>query len=134
VLAFTNDLLTSGGMLETKRVANHGEDRGLPTALHCACTPIGFMANAHCAAAISSLLAVEHHGLDLPFWKDLVTGLDDDYMAEGYVNVPDRPGLGVDLNEEVVEAHLMTSGTMFLPTDQWNTSKLDLWKLGRGNW
>jgi hypothetical protein len=48
--------------------------------------------------------------------------------------VPDRPGLGVDLNEAVVEEHLMTPGTMFLPTEQWNTPKLDLWKPGRAYW
>jgi L-alanine-DL-glutamate epimerase-like enolase superfamily enzyme len=128
------DLLTSGGMLETKRIADYGEDWGLPTALHCACTPIGFMANVHCAAAISSLVAVEHHGLDLPFWRELVTGLDEGYMEAGYVKVPDGPGLGVDLNEEAVEAHLMTPGTMFQPPDAWNTPKLDLWKPGRAHW
>jgi L-alanine-DL-glutamate epimerase-like enolase superfamily enzyme len=83
---------------------------------------------------ISSLLAVEHHGLDLPFWKDLVTGIDDGYMAEGYVRVSNKPGLGIDVNEEIVEAHLMTPGMMFLPTDGWNTPKLDSWKPGRGNW
>ncbi|HEY2131829.1 MAG TPA: mandelate racemase/muconate lactonizing enzyme family protein, partial [Acetobacteraceae bacterium] len=91
------DLLTSGGMLETKNIADYGERYGLPTALHCASSPIGFMANVHCGAAISSLVAVEHHGLDVPFWTDLVTGLDPDYMGEGYVKVPEGPGLGVDL-------------------------------------
>ena len=50
------DLLTSGGMLETKRIADYGERYGLPTALHCAGSPIGFMANVHCAAAIPSFV------------------------------------------------------------------------------
>ncbi|HEX3349931.1 MAG TPA: mandelate racemase/muconate lactonizing enzyme family protein [Acetobacteraceae bacterium] len=114
------DLLTSGGILETKNIADYGERFGLATALHCACSPIGFMANIHCAAAISSLVAVEHHGLDVPFWTDLVTGLDPKYMTEGYVKVPDAPGLGVDLNLEVIEANLRTPGTLFQPTDYWN--------------
>ena len=61
------DLLTSGGMMETKQIADYGERHGLPTALHCASSPIGFMANVHCGAAISSLVALEHHGLDVPF-------------------------------------------------------------------
>ena len=122
------DLLTSGGMLETKRIADYGERYGIPTALHCAGSPIAFMANVHCAAAIPSFLSLEHHGLDLPFWESLVTGLPADYMADGYVQVPDKPGLGIDLNLEAIEANLRTPGTMFLPTEDWNTPKLGFWR------
>jgi len=122
------DLLTSGGMMETKKIADYGERYGIPTALHCAGSPIGFMANVHCAAAISSFMAVEHHGLDLPFWESLVTGLDDDYMADGYVKVPEKPGLGVDLNLEAIEANLREPHTLFGPTDEWNTPKLGFWR------
>lgn len=122
------DLLTSGGMMETKRIADYGERYGIPTALHCAGSPIGFMANVHCAAAINSFMAVEHHGLDLPFWESLVTGLDPNYMADGYVKVPELPGLGVDLNYEAIEANLRTPGTMFLSTEEWNTPKLGFWR------
>ena len=91
------DLLTSGGMLETKKIADYAERYGLPTALHFAGSPIAFMANLHCAAAIPSFVALEHHGLDLPFWEGLVTGLPTDYIEGGYVAVPEKPGLGVDL-------------------------------------
>lgn len=122
------DLLTSGGLMETKRISDDAEEEGIPTALHCAGSPIGFMANIHTAASISSFLACEHHGLDLPFWESLVTGLAPDYMADGYVTVPDKPGLGVDLNLEAIEANLRTPGTMFLPTDEWNTPKLGFWR------
>jgi len=122
------DLLTSGGLMETKRISDDAEEQGIPTALHCAGSPIGFMANIHTAAAISSFLACEHHGLDLPFWEGLVTGLPENYMADGYVQVPDKPGLGVDLNLEAIEENLRTPGTMFLSTDEWNTPKLGFWR------
>lgn len=122
------DLLTSGGMLETKRIAEDAELEGIPTALHFAGSPIAFMANVHCAAAIPSFVALEHHGLDLPFWPNLVTGLPDHYLDGGYVEVPDRPGLGVDLNYEGIEAELRTPGEMFLPTEEWNTPKLGFWR------
>jgi L-alanine-DL-glutamate epimerase-like enolase superfamily enzyme len=122
------DLLTSGGLMETKRISDDAEEQGIPTALHCAGSPIGFMANIHTAAAISSFLACEHHGLDLPFWESLVTGLPKDYMSDGYVTVPDAPGLGVDLNLEAIEENLRTPGTMFLATDEWNTPKLGFWR------
>jgi L-alanine-DL-glutamate epimerase-like enolase superfamily enzyme len=124
------DLLTSGGMSETKKIADYAERHGLPTALHFAGSPIAFMANVHCAAAISSFVALEHHGLDLPFWKNLVTGLPDNYMEDGYVAVPDKPGLGVDLNYAGIEANLRSPG-LFEPTDEWNTPKLGFWQPDR---
>ena len=100
------DLLTSGGMLETKKIADYAERYSLPTALHFAGSPIAFMANLHTAAAIPSFVALEHHGLDLPFWEGLVTGLPKNYIEDGYVAVPDKPGLGVDLDLEGIEANL----------------------------
>ena len=122
------DLLTSGGMGETKRIADYAERYGLTTAMHFAGSPIAFMAAVHCAASFASFVALEHHGLDMPFWESLVTGLPADYLAEGYTAVPDKPGLGVDLNEEAIEANLRTPGTRFLPTDAWNTPKLGFWQ------
>jgi L-alanine-DL-glutamate epimerase-like enolase superfamily enzyme len=124
------DLLTSGGMLETKRIADYGERYGLPVALHFAGSPIAFMANLHCAAAIPSFIALEHHGLDLPFWKGLVTGLPEPLIEDGYVGVPDKPGLGVDLDLDGIRENLR-SGDLFEPTDEWNMPKLGFWQPDR---
>jgi L-alanine-DL-glutamate epimerase-like enolase superfamily enzyme len=125
------DLLTSGGMLETKRIADYAERFGIPTALHFAGSPIACMANVHCAAAIPSFVALENHALDLPFWTSLVTGMDDPFMEEGYIRVPDKPGLGVDLNLEGIEANLRWPGELFLPTEEWNKPKLGFWQPDR---
>jgi L-alanine-DL-glutamate epimerase-like enolase superfamily enzyme len=124
------DLLTAGGMAETKRIADYAERYGLPTALHFAGSPIAYMANLHTAAAISSFVALEHHGLDLPFWRDLVTGLPDPLFVDGYAKVPEKPGLGVDLNLEGIEANLRFPG-LFEPTEAWNTPKLGFWQPDR---
>ncbi len=124
------DLLTSGGIRETKLIADYAERHGLPTALHFAGSPIAFMANLHCAAAIPSFVALENHALDLPFWKDLVTGLPDPLMEEGFARVPEAPGLGVDLNYEGIDANLRFPG-LFEPTDEWNTPKLGFWQPDR---
>ncbi|KAB0677407.1 mandelate racemase/muconate lactonizing enzyme family protein [Aureimonas leprariae] len=114
------DMLTSGGLMETKRIAENAERFGIPTALHACCSPVGFMANVHLGAAIANLVAVEHHGLDLPFFTGLVTGMGADYMEGGYVVVPDAPGLGIDLNEEVIRAQLRDGSDYFAGTDEWN--------------
>ncbi|MFC1719294.1 mandelate racemase/muconate lactonizing enzyme family protein, partial [Candidatus Poribacteria bacterium] len=124
------DLLTAGGMLETKKIADYAERYGLPTVLHFAGSPIAFMANLHCAAAIPSFVALENHALDLPFWKDLVTGLPENLIEEGYAHVPGKPGLGIDLNYEGIEANLRFPG-LFEPTDEWNNPKLGFWQPDR---
>lgn len=124
------DLLTAGGMLETKRIADYGERYGLPTALHFAGSPIAFMANLHTAAAIPSFVALEHHGFDLPFWSSLVKGLPEPLMEDGFVRVPERPGLGVDLDYDGIAANLRFPG-LFEPTDEWNTPKLGFWQPDR---
>jgi L-alanine-DL-glutamate epimerase-like enolase superfamily enzyme len=122
------DLLTSGGMAETKRISDYAERHGLPTALHFAGSPIAFMANIHTAAAVSSFVALEHHGLDLPFWKGLVTGLEEPLMVDGYVTVPDKPGLGIDLDYDGIRENLRPPSGLFDPTDEWNTPKLGFWQ------
>ena len=125
------DLLTAGGMLETKKIADYAESFGLPTVLHFAGSPIAFMANLHCAAAIPSFVALEHHGLDLPFWENLVTGLPSPLMVEGYAAVPEAPGLGVDLNLEGIRSNLRPPSGLFDPTDELNTPKLAFWQPDR---
>lgn len=81
------------------------------------------MANVHTAAATKSFLCLEHHALDIPWWESLVTGLEQPLIQDGYVNVPERPGLGVDLNLDVIAEHLRYPG-LFEPTPEWDTPKL----------
>jgi L-alanine-DL-glutamate epimerase-like enolase superfamily enzyme len=101
------DLLTSGGMLETKKIADHAERYDMPTALHFAGSPIAFMANLHCAAAIRSFMCQEIHSLDIPFWRDLVTGLPDPLIVDGYVAVPEAPGLGIHPDPAAIKKYLL---------------------------
>jgi L-alanine-DL-glutamate epimerase-like enolase superfamily enzyme len=122
------DLATVGGLRETKKVADYAEKFDIPTVLHSAGSPIMFMANIHAAAAIRSFMCQEIHSLDIPFWRDLVTGLPDPLIVDGYVAVPEAPGLGIDFNEEVMREHLRTPGPgYFEPTEDWNTPKLAWW-------
>ena len=125
------DLLTSGGMAETKRIGDYAEKHGIPTALHFAGSPIAFAANLHCAAALPSFVALEHHGLDLPFWNSLVTGLPDPLLEDGYVAIPEAPGLGVDLNIEAIGANLRAPSGLFEATEFWDSPKLGFWQPDR---
>jgi L-alanine-DL-glutamate epimerase-like enolase superfamily enzyme len=113
------DLATSGGILETKKIGDAAQEYGVPMAMHFAGTPVSFMANIHCAAATENFIALEHHSVDVPWWEDLVEGVDKPLHSKGFAKAPDKPGLGVTLNEEVVKQHLGEGG-YFEPTPQWN--------------
>jgi L-alanine-DL-glutamate epimerase-like enolase superfamily enzyme len=113
------DLLSTGGILETKKIGDMAEEYGVPMALHCAHTPIGAMATAQVAAATHNFLVMENHAVDIPWWSDLVEGMDKPFVSKGYITVSDKPGLGITLNEAECKKHLAEPG-WFEPTDQWN--------------
>ena len=115
------DLASSGGLLETKKIGDYAEEKGIAMAMHFAGTPISFMANVHCAAATQNFMALEHHSVDLEYWYDLVKTGGQPLAEKGFAAVPDRPGLGVELNEEVVKQHLDPEDpSYFKPTTEWD--------------
>ncbi len=114
------DLATAGGILETKKIGDAAWEFGMPMAMHFAGTPVSCMASVHCAAATENFLALENHSLDVPWWDDLVEGIEKPIVSRGYITVPDRPGLGVTLNEEAVRRHLLPGTGYFEPTTEWD--------------
>jgi L-alanine-DL-glutamate epimerase-like enolase superfamily enzyme len=103
------DLATSGGILETKKIGDYAQEKGIPMALHQAGSPIVAMANVHCAAATEGFIALEMHSVDNPWWDDIVNFETEKIINNGFVKVPESPGLGIDLNEEAVKEHLAKS-------------------------
>jgi L-alanine-DL-glutamate epimerase-like enolase superfamily enzyme len=115
------DLATSGGILETHKIGDLAEEYGVPMAMHFAGTPVSCMANVHCAAATQNFLALENHSLDVRWWSSLVQEYTKDLIVNhGWIEVPDRPGLGVTLNEDVVRQHLAPGTGYFEPTPEWD--------------
>lgn len=117
------DLATSGGILETKKIGDMAEELGVPMAMHFAGSPVSCMANVHCAAATQNFLALENHSLDVPWWDDLVSGVEKPIVNRGYIQVPQAPGLGVTLNDDVAKEHLMPGTSFFAPTEEWNNER-----------
>ena len=119
------DLATSGGLLETKKIGDYAEEKGIAMAMHFAGTPVSFMANIHCAAATQNFVALEHHSVDLDYWESLVRKVDKKPMIEkGFALVPEAPGLGVVLNEDVVKKHLDPQNKQyFAPTPEWDVDR-----------
>lgn len=118
------DLATAGGILETKKIGDAAQDNGVAMAMHMAAMPVATMASVHCAAATENFLALENHYIDVPWWNDIVTGLPNPIIQNGYITVPEAPGLGIDLNEDAVKEHINPEDPgYFEPTTQWDVER-----------
>jgi L-alanine-DL-glutamate epimerase-like enolase superfamily enzyme len=119
------DVLTVGGIRETKKAGDLAQTYGAVMAIHMAESPIGCLAAAHAAAATENFLALEFHAADVPWWNDIVTGYNGPVVKEGAVDMSDRPGLGVDdFDDEVLQAHIYPGcPELWQSTDDWNDER-----------
>ena len=104
------DLRNTGGFLETKRIADIAHIFGMPMATHNTGSQVNTYASAQWAASIPDYLALETITGEGD-WMDQVLVLDGPYIADGYIQVTDKPGLGIGLNADVVRAHLAPGET-----------------------
>lgn len=116
------DTLTIGGVMEMKKTADLCEKYGVAMAIHMAESPIGCMAAVHCAAAIQNVLAVEYHSSDVEWWNDLAIGIENPLIKDGFIHVPETPGLGItELNEELLSQHMHEKyPDMWKETTEWD--------------
>lgn len=98
----TPDAQKCGGLAEMKRIFDDAALRHLQAAPHCIASPLGLMATAHVSAASTNVVCIEFHGVDVPFWHELVDG---PVLENGVVRLPHAPGIGVELNEDVVRQY-----------------------------
>ena len=54
-------------------------------------------------------------------------GIEKPIINKGFIKVPDKPGLGITLNEEVVQQHLAPDTGYFEPTPQWDHERSGDW-------
>ena len=116
------DLATAGGILETHLIGDMAERYGVGMAQHFAGTPISCFANVHCAAATNNFLALENHSVEVPWWDSMAEGVEKPIINKGFITVPQKPGLGLELNDDVVKQHLLEPG-YFEPTPEWNKER-----------
>jgi L-alanine-DL-glutamate epimerase-like enolase superfamily enzyme len=99
------DLRNSGGFLETKRIADMADVYGLPMATHNTGSQLNTWAVCQWAGAIRDYLTCETI-TGQGGWMGKLLQLDGPYIQQGFIRVTDKPGLGVELNPDVVKAHL----------------------------
>ena len=106
------DMQKCGGLMETKRIADWADLYYMPMACHNLCSPVGTMASGHACAAIRSFITLESDSVELPYWQDIVQH-DGSFYKDGYLEIPNKPGFGIELNEDVCRAHLGEGSTFF---------------------
>jgi galactonate dehydratase len=108
----TPDIQKTGGLSEARKIANLAQTHYIPFAPHCVVSPIGTMASAHVCASIPNFLACEWHWISRQdYWKGWVK--EGEIIDKGYVTVTDKPGIGVEMNEEVARRAQMPGSTWF---------------------
>jgi L-alanine-DL-glutamate epimerase-like enolase superfamily enzyme len=95
------DVPKVGGIAETKKIADMAEAYYLPLVPHNIGSPVATMATVHVGAVVPNLYAIEYHAREVSWWNDLVQG--DPLITDGSITVPDGPGLGINLDWDVVE-------------------------------
>ncbi len=92
-----------GGPSEARRIASMAEASLVSVAPHNPNGPIGTMVSIHLALAVPNFLILEQVRGDVPWRGEVVD--EPLETSEGYVAPPSRPGIGVELVEEVAAAH-----------------------------
>lgn len=104
------DLRNSGGFLENKRIADMAEVWGMPMATHNTGSQLNTWATCQWAGSIRDFIACETV-TGKGDWMDELLMLDGPYIEKGHVRITEKPGLGVDLNPDVAQAHLAAGET-----------------------
>jgi L-alanine-DL-glutamate epimerase-like enolase superfamily enzyme len=104
------DIPKSGGLFEAKRIADLADLYGIWTACHNPASAVGTIASAHAAASVRNFRVHELAGGRDQWTFDMVTH-EGPFFKDGYFVIEDKPGLGVDLNPDVVKAHLAPGET-----------------------
>jgi galactonate dehydratase len=90
------------GISEVLKIARYAEVYNVTIALHNSCGPVATAAASHAAAAMANFLILEH--CRLPPWTSRVQKYGP-LIKSGCIELDDRPGLGIELDFEVVHSH-----------------------------
>lgn len=97
------DIFHAGGIFESKKIAAMAEARHIPVSFHNPSGPISNAAILQLAACTPNFLIHEIMLTDGSFRKDFT---DEEVVFEdGFIRIPDKPGLGIEVNEEALANH-----------------------------
>lgn len=100
----------AGGIWEMKKVAAIAEVYNAQIAPHLYAGPVEWAANVHFAVSIPNLLMAET--IESPFHDALIKGAIR--VENGYIEAPEAPGLGIEVDEDLARAHPYTGTGLHL--------------------
>jgi galactonate dehydratase len=113
------DIIHAGGFLETKRIAAMAEPCFMTVAPHNSAGPGCTAASVHLAACTPNFKIQEtFDDFAEPWLKEVVRGAPQ--AQNGCFELPQRPGLGIELDEEIIRAHPPSKGFFNLWDPQWH--------------
>ena len=108
------DLCVCGGLLEAKKICAAAEAHYVTVSPH---NPLGLLSTAaavHLAASTPNFIVLEYHG---DHTKPKAAFVDDPWTpVDGHFSLPTRPGLGMELDIEAIEAHPTKPWSLAFPT------------------
>jgi galactonate dehydratase len=113
------DITQTGGFLETKKIAAMGDMCYMTVAPHNVGGPVSTATALHFAACTTNFKIQEHFNDFSEAWvKEAATGCPE--VIDGYFSLPDGPGLGMELNEDLIAEHPYREGSFNLWEDDWH--------------
>ena len=100
------DICVCGGLLEMRKIAAIAEAHYITIAPHNPMGPLATAVNVHFAAATPNFKILEYVN---PMGTEWESWVDEPYLPkDGYLELRDRPGLGLDINEDAVTDNVYT--------------------------
>ena len=113
------DASRAGGITECRRIGELATERGFRVATHTWSDAVALVANMHVIASLPNSITVEVDQTGNPFIEDLLA--EPLKVVGGEIAMPQKSGLGIELNEETVERYALPAGT---PTPEGNYSDM----------
>ena len=113
------DITQTGGFLETKKIAAMGDMCYMTVAPHNVGGPVSTATALHFATCTTNFKIQEHFNDFSEAWvKEAATGCPE--VIDGYFSLPNGPGLGMELNEDLIAEHPYREGSFNLWEDDWH--------------
>jgi len=113
------DMTHFGGLLNTRKVAAWADVYYMRIAPHNVAGPVATAAALHFAACTPNFIIQEHfNDFDVPYVNESVTGLPP--IVDGYFDLPNGPGFGVNVLEDVILEHPVQSHHFNLFQENWH--------------
>ena len=110
------DITNIGGVTQSRKIAALAEAYGVEIAFHNAFGSIQNAVTLQLDASIPNFLVQESFYDNFPQWKRQMIR-DQTPVENGYSAVPTRPGIGVEVDERLLEEHAATGQEYFDPAE-----------------